>query len=300
MNTSYSALSYAFRIRTEVPAVARPLRALLAPMEQPEADRATVYEICRDLKMGPYVVRLDGKLVQRGDSPRMIVDYVLWHVNSEAIGGADHHLALHAGAVALDGKAVILPAPPDSGKTTLTAGLVRAGFEYLSDEAALIDPSTAMVHPFPRAMWMEPPTVELLGRTGGGVPALEDDRNHYQVLAEDLRSGSAGGPCPVGLVIAPMYQRGSTTRLEPIGRAEAVRMLAENSFNFPKFGARGLDVLHRLVAGARCFRLRVGDLESAVAAVSDLVGRGSGSTRAHPADVGGLRPVPDDAAAERL
>ena len=297
MNRRYRALSYRFRVRTELPEVAGPLAALLGPMAASEVTPAPLYEITLDdFEPGPYVVELDDALVQRTESARLAVDYVLWHVNAEAIKGTATYLALHAGAVSRGGEAVILPAPPDSGKTTLTAGLVRAGFEYLSDEAALIDPGTAMVHPFPRAMWMEPPTVELLGRTGGGVPALEDDRYHYQVLAEDLRSGSAGGPCPVGFVIAPMYQKGSATSLEPIGRAEAVRMLAENSFNFPRFGASGLVVLHRLVAGARCFRLRVGDLETAVATVSELVRPGSGHGRPHPADVRPLRPLSDDPA----
>ncbi|MGH2693137.1 MAG: hypothetical protein ACRDHM_11680 [Actinomycetota bacterium] len=264
-------------MRTELPEVAGPLAALLEPMAASDVTLAPVYEITRDdLETGPYVVKLDGALVQRSQVARAAVDYVLWHVNTEAIKGTAIHLALHAGAVSRDGKAVILPAPPDSGKTTLTAGLVRAGFEYLSDEAAMIDPGSAWVHPFPRAMWMEQPTVELLGRAGAGVPALENERYHYQVLAEDLRSGSRGRPCPVRFVIAPRYDPAGGTSLEPIGRAEAVRMLAENSFNFSRFGADGLEILGRLVAGAECYRLRVDELASAVDTVSRLFGADAG------------------------
>ena len=41
-----------------------------------------------------------------------------------------------AGSVACRGRGLILPAPSGGGKTTLVAGLVAAGFDYLSDEVA--------------------------------------------------------------------------------------------------------------------------------------------------------------------
>ena len=301
MKAYYRTLSYGFGIRTELPHIAEALELLLAPFRVSGEIEGPTYGVIRgNSTRRRFVVHLDGRVLQANADARPVVEYIVWHANTEAIKRTRDHLAFHAAAVSLNGSGVILPAPPDSGKTTLTAGLVRAGFDYLSDEAALIDPASAWLHPFPRALWMQTPTVELLGRSGDGVPDLEEGRFHYQVPPHDLRSGSIGNACPVRFIVAPRYEAGTATEATSMTRAETVRMLAQNSFNFPRFGARGLDVLHRLVAGARCFRLRVGDLESAVAAVSDLAGRGSGSARAHPADVDGLRPVPDDAVAERL
>src|SRR5262245_5384044 len=46
---------------------------------------------------------------------------------------------IHAGAVAHGGQAIIFPGQSFSGKTTLTAAMVRAGALYLSDEFAVLD-----------------------------------------------------------------------------------------------------------------------------------------------------------------
>ena len=75
----------------------------------------------------------------------------LWHVHTEAIRHTGDFLLVHAGAVRTpSGRGdAALPAQPESGKSTLTLGLVQAGFGYLSDEAAAIDPVTRMLHPVP-------------------------------------------------------------------------------------------------------------------------------------------------------
>lgn len=54
------------------------------------------------------------------------------------LSGGDFLLNMHAGVVAGPAGAILLPAPPGSGKSTLTAGLVAAGLDYFSDEVALL------------------------------------------------------------------------------------------------------------------------------------------------------------------
>lgn len=51
---------------------------------------------------------------------------------------------------------MVFPAPSRSGKTTLTVGLVVAGWGYLTDELAILDPSGATVSPFARPRWSRP------------------------------------------------------------------------------------------------------------------------------------------------
>ena len=48
-------------------------------------------------------------------------------------------VAVHAGVVAFAGRAVVIPGPSHSGKSTLVQALVEAGATYLSDEFALLD-----------------------------------------------------------------------------------------------------------------------------------------------------------------
>jgi hypothetical protein len=60
---------------------------------------------------------------------------------------------VHAGAVAVDGRAIVLPGATMAGKSTLTLALVRAGAAYLSDEFAVFD-GDGRVHPYARPIAM--------------------------------------------------------------------------------------------------------------------------------------------------
>src|SRR4029077_14911688 len=62
---------------------------------------------------------------------------------------------VHGGAVAWNGKAIIVPGPSFSGKSTLVTELVRRGATYYSDEYAVLD-ARGRVHPFAAAPSLRP------------------------------------------------------------------------------------------------------------------------------------------------
>lgn len=110
---------------------------------------------------------------------------------------------VHAGAVAWQGRVILIPGSSFSGKSTLTHQLVQEGAEYLSDEYAVID-QTGAVHPFPRPIAL---------RVDGG----------QRLSPEHL----CAIPSPVVAVIATRYQAGRSwkpTELSP-GRA-AMELMA--------------------------------------------------------------------------
>lgn len=266
----YRALSYGFRVRTHLADVLDGVDRLLAPFAvSGDGDRWPTYEI-KPGDSSAYEVLLDGRVCQRTQTARSVVEYMAWKASLEAIQTTAEFLVLHAGAVSRRGRGVVLPAPPDSGKTTLTAALTQNGFRYLSDEAALIDPATALLHPFPRALSIETPSLDVLGIRDRIVGPGESGRLQYQVLPSLIRSGPVGEPCPVRFVVFPSYRPGATVRLEPTSRAEALVRLNENSFNASDFGAPGVRLLADVVRGADCYRLSMGDLDEAVAEVRRL------------------------------
>jgi hypothetical protein len=83
----------------------------------------------------------------------------LWSVSDRLVADLQSALGrlasgwtfVHAGVVAIDGRALLLPARSSAGKTTLVAALLRAGASYGSDELAVLDPA-GHVHPYARQL----------------------------------------------------------------------------------------------------------------------------------------------------
>lgn len=217
----------------------------------------------------------DGELVMRNADARSVVALLSWHVMNDAVSAASELLVVHAGSVVSpDGGAVVIPAGSGSGKTTLVAGLVRAGFAYLSDEMAAFDPEKRLVLPVPRALSVKAGTFEALGMQ---APLLSADALRMldgatPLRPDELRPNALGRSAPLRAVVAPRYRRGEATRLVPISRAEGLMELAGQAFNVDAFGGdRGVTLLARLLPEASCYRLSVGSLDEAVAAVLGVV-----------------------------
>ena len=75
-------------------------------------------------------------------------------------------LAIHAGVVALDGRAVLVAGRSGRGKTTLVLGLLRRGLDLLSDELALVAPDNRTVLAYPRGLHVRPAALELFPELG--------------------------------------------------------------------------------------------------------------------------------------
>jgi hypothetical protein len=270
---SYRALEYSFRIRTALPRVAALVDDLLSPFRADDVNGSPTYTLIQREADGLFAVWLNGQRIRKTATAGGVVHFLLWQVHKEAVASVTEVLALHAGAVAWGQSGVVLPGTTGSGKTTLVTGLLGAGFSYLSDEAALIDPQSGRLHPFPKSLTLRPGSLELMPElTERLAPELAwTTRLRYDLSADAVRTNVLGAPCIVRYVIIPRYVRGSHSRLAPISRAETLINLSQNAFNLDLFGRTGVELLADVVRGAECFQMQVGDLESAVNAVKTLV-----------------------------
>lgn len=281
--TSYRVLSYGFRFRSDLRPFGESIDRILGRFRIADsADLPTYSLIERQTAIVPFALYLDDELLQEGDSFGPLLQNLIWHVNSEAVAQTEDFLLLHAAAASWQGQGVLLPAPEDSGKSTLVAALTRAGFTYLTDEAALIDPATSLLHPYPRALWMDSRSLHVLDRATWSTPPppLDPSSDQHHVLPEEIRPEAVGGPCPVRFVILPSYREGVDTTIESVSRGAALVHMGNNAFNFGRFGSRGFRVLAGIVEEAECFQLRMGDLWTAVRLVLDVV---AGDTRGNTA-----------------
>lgn len=276
----YRALDLAFRVRLMGDDLADYVEAMFSPLRtNPRAPRTPVPEhVYSVLDEGEryqrrYAVYFDGLPLVRTASEPMALVYLLWHLNRAVVEASDRWLLLHAAAAEHDGAAVLLPAPMDSGKTTLVAGLVLRGLGYLTDETVAIDPVTRTVDPYPKALSIELGSWETLAALRPQLDArfarFSDEIWH--VVPDAIRRGAAAGSSVPRVVVTPRFESGARTAIEPMSRAEAVMMLAENAFNFSAHKAAGLDTLAAVVRRCECYRLTVGALDDACDAVLGVV-----------------------------
>jgi hypothetical protein len=271
----YRALDFDFAFRVPDPALGRHLADALSPLRA-EGQAAHLYSLV-DRGHGRrrrFALYLDGERIEHTDPPAAAAAMLPWHVNRMAVQRSPRFLFLHAAAVATDGDAVLLAAPQEAGKTTLATGLVRAGMTYLTDEAVAVEPETMLLHPYPKALSIDPGAQPLFPDL---CPPLEAaarawDHGQWAVDPTRIRPDAVSGLARVRAVVLPAYDADGHTALTPISRAATVLELVQQCFNFTLHGRRGFETLVSLVRNAECYRLPMADLDTAVEAVLGLVG----------------------------
>ena len=198
-----------------------------------------------------------------------------WAMNWCISAHAHQYLIVHAAVVERQGCALILPAPPGSGKSTLCAALVHSGWRLLSDELTLVSLADGQVWPLCRPVSLKNASIEVIHRF---APAAEFNRvthdtakgsiTHMRVPAAHLAQVDVAAR-PRWLVY-PRYEAGADMTLVRRSRASAVVDLARNAFNFGLLGETGFDVLASLVQSCDCYDFRYSHLEQALAAFDAL------------------------------
>jgi hypothetical protein len=263
---TYRALDFRFAVRMAGNDLADHFENLLAPLETDQPAQH-VYSIVDDGARfkSRYALYYGGQYIVRTPFEPLALAFLLWHLNHVVVVESDRYLLLHAAAASYNGSALLFPAAQDSGKTTLVAGLVQRGCSYLTDEAAAIDPVTLNVDPYPKPLSIDPGSWDVLADLR---PQLDDRfvqyaRDQWHVVPDSIRPGAVGEPCPARLIVTPRYEAGAATSIEPISRAQAVLMLAENAFNFASHRSEGLNTLAEVVRRCECYRLTIGSQEAA-------------------------------------
>lgn len=275
----FRALRYAFEVRgvdAEVIAHVGHVLGDLAAGDGGGGPRS-VYDLRRGAD-GHWCLVAGGVPVTRTRSAGRAVSSLLWHVNRQAVARTDDRVLLHAAVVARDGTGVVLPAAMEAGKTTLTAALVRAGYGYLSDELAAIDPDTGLVEAYPKPLSIDAGSWSVLAalRPDLPPPLVASTAAQWHVPASDVPGGRVVATVRPRLLVWPRYERGAQTRLEPLPPAMMASHLVGQAFHLGRRVARDFHVLTRLADRCPGYRLTVGSLEDARAALDAAVD-GAGS-----------------------
>ena len=215
---------------------------------------------------------LSGETLAESPDIRDVLHRLSWHVNTTAMRTCTDLVLVHAGAVVTPrGSGVLLPGRSGSGKTSLVAGLVKAGWGYLSDEAGAIDPVTHRLRQYPKALSIKP------GMFGGAAGLIDRDQGwpissrEWLIAPERLRPDPMAEPSIVELIVFLEPVSDAPAHVARLSPARSVTALMEHMSNRQVWGARALTELAKVAEGARSYSLRTGRPEDAVRAVRELV-----------------------------
>lgn len=273
------------RIRSDVASVEEGLRTLYRDYPTPESD--SFCEASIQVRYLPGLRRWVRPIVQLLHDGRPIfepmpADHALplteWGLNWAVGSLAHHYLILHAAVIERAGQAVILPAPPGSGKSTLCAALIFRGWRLLSDELTLVDLSDSQLRGPVRPISLKNQSIDIIRsfadgptmsratqRTAKGTVAL------LRVPREHVERAST--PARPRWIVFPRYQAGATSSLTPRTRADTLMQLSRNAFNSGVTAREGFHALGDVVAASDCFDFTYSRLDDAIAQFDELAAR---------------------------
>ena len=274
------------RLQADIPAITEGI-ALLYPDYALEPDDAFAdfhLQIARPWSVRrwfrPQIELLyDGrKLFQPLPLPQVLPVFE-WGLNWCVSSRAHRYLLVHAAVLERNGRALILPAPPGSGKSTLTAALVgRGGWRLLSDELTLLDLDDLSVVPNPRPVSLKNQSIEVIRRYVPDAVLSPAVRDTVKGTVAHMRAPAASvarslEPALPAWVIFPKYEAGAASTLDAMAPATTFMELAGNSFNYSILAQRGFDALGRLIDQVQGYRFRYSDLDEALEIMSRLTPR---------------------------
>lgn len=157
---------------------------------------------------------------------------------------------LHAGAVAFEGRGIIIPGLSFAGKTTLVKEFIKAGAVYYSDDCAVVD----------RKGFLYPYSKTLSVREGSS-------RESKIVKAEDFHARIGEKPVKIGAVLLTPFDKKSGWDAEMIGKGKAVWALAQNLFypaSMTLFPKETLEALGKAADGALLLQGKRGEAAETV------------------------------------
>ena len=268
----YALLGAVVRVRYASRAQRAFVHPILAHLKKARGRPTSTIEILADgdrhhICQNGHVERANVALDEIGPT----VKWLLWEA---ALNSHRYFLNIHAGVVG-DGKgALLLPAAPGSGKSSLTAALSRSGLDYFSDEIALLEEPDLALRPIPLAVCVKSTGWDLMTPLFPTIPKLKihrrgDGKIVRYVPPPSFRLGTRRDRTyPVRRIVFPKYAADTETALTPLSRVDALSRLMEECLVVPvPLTLKRVQRLIRWVKQIECYDLKMSSLDQAVSLI---------------------------------
>lgn len=177
--------------------------------------------------------------------------------------GMRNLLAIHASAVSLHGKGVVICGDSGRGKTTLLLHLLREGFDYMADDTVFL----MQEHEISRIFAL-PGYARVTARTANFLPEIDtviqktrpDEQGKYQLdVMKSYQCSSSQSAFPTYLLFPQVTGQKHTTLHEIPRKEAALQCISENMFARDTTTSRNYFArLSCFVRSCRCYRVRLG------------------------------------------
>ena len=273
--------SFVVKIKSSIPAVARGLALLYAEYPIIEDSFADFHVTISQPSTWRRYFKPQVLFGFEGVSPFSPLPYdqafpmLEWGMNWCVTNHAHTYLSIHAAVLEKNGRAVILAAPPGSGKSTLCAGLMTRGWRLLSDEITLVRLSDGLIEPLPRPVSLKNNSIDVIKQFAPDSvfsPVVHDTVKgtvaHLKPSSSSVtRAHDVATPA---WIIFPKYVAGSATSLTSVAPSRAMMQVAENAFNYGLLGQNGFHALAKLIQSCQSYDFQYSELDQAIVLFDQL------------------------------
>lgn len=269
-------------IRSNLGELARLLHGLYAHYPLASGEAFTDIHVEMSWKRGlrrwlkPQVSFLvDGRSPMAPYTPAHALPALEWGINWCVATRAHQFLMLHSAVVERGGLAMLLPAAPGHGKSTLCTALAHSGWRLLSDEFGLVRLTDGVLLPLPRLIPLKNESIDVIkrfrpeavfgppfyGTRKGTVAHVRPPEDSVQRMHE---------PAQPRWFVFPRWIKDAPLRLEPLPKSQAFLMVATNAFNYEVLDEAAFRLAVAMVEAADCYALVYSDLDQALATLGEL------------------------------
>jgi hypothetical protein len=253
----------AYGVRVEVAvepaALAASARSVLPPGWVACEDRDIAVRFSLFPHGGGYEVTRDGIELAHGASLPVSLGVLDAQLRMTIATNAPAGAFVHAGVVAVDDRAIVLPGFTFAGKTTLVRALLEAGATYLSDEFAVLD-EDGLVHPYAKPLSLRAPDTPRSAHA-----------QTQETMAESLGADTAQDPVAVGVIAALTYEPDTEWATQARTSAQGALLLLSHTLLGREDSERVLPIVSAAARGAVVLEGQRGEAPQAAAHLLELM-----------------------------
>jgi hypothetical protein len=228
-------------------------------------------------EVGGFVLCEAGIAVERCAALDQVMPMVRRGLCSLALRDSGELCAVHAGALRRGGRCLLLPGRAGSGKSTLCAGLIGAGFELFGDDTVVLSRGDLAAQPLPLGICLKPGAWAAVAASYTELRKLpvhrrlDGQRARYLTPGDGAISADVAARAPIAWLVFPTYRPDRAASLVPLDKAAALQSLLAEFYPLPQgLDAGAVAALVRWIDAVDCFALSLPSLTAGVALLDEL------------------------------